>query len=106
MAKKAVKAKAPSKSEILIAIAEKTGHSRKDAGAFLDALEELLSDTISSGAGIFVLPGLLKVYVHTKKAKPEYTGTDPRTGQPRKYAARPESKVVKVKALKRLKDLT
>jgi nucleoid DNA-binding protein len=106
MAKKATKAKAPSKSEILTALAEHTGHSRKDAGAFLEALESLLSDTISKGAGIFVLPGLLKVYVHTKKAKPAYTGTDPRTGKPREYAARPESKVVKVKALKRLKDLT
>ncbi|MFM7056366.1 MAG: HU family DNA-binding protein [Planctomycetota bacterium] len=105
MAKKAVKAKAPSKSEILTALSEKTGHSRKDSGAFLDALEGLLSETISSGAGIFVLPGLLKVYIHTKKATGERMGINPRTGERQKIEARPETKVVKVKALKRLKDL-
>jgi DNA-binding protein HU-beta len=106
MAKKAAaKPKSPSKSEILNALAERTGKSRKEAGEMLEAIEGIISDNISSGPGIFTLPGLFKIYVHLKPATKERTGTDPRTGQPRTYAAKPASKVVKVRPLKKLKEL-
>ncbi|MFZ9089326.1 MAG: HU family DNA-binding protein [Planctomycetaceae bacterium] len=106
MAKKAAaKPKSPSKSEILNALAEKTGKSRKEAGEMLEALEAVISENISNGPGIFTLPGLIKIYVHQKPATKERTGTDPRTGEPRVYAAKPASQVVKVRPLKKLKEL-
>jgi nucleoid DNA-binding protein len=105
MAKKAVKPKSISKSEILNSLAEKTGNSRKEAGALLEALEAVITENVSKGPGIFTLPGLVKIYVHTKPATKERTGTNPRTGEPITYAPKPARKMVKVKALKKLKDL-
>ena len=105
MAKKASKPKSISKSDILNALAESTNQSRKEIGAVLEALEALISSNIAKGPGIFTLPGLLKIYVHSRPATKERTGTDPRTGQPRVYPAKPAKKVVKVKALKKLKEL-
>jgi nucleoid DNA-binding protein len=105
MAKKAVKPKSISKSEILNSLAEKTGNSRKEAGALLEALEAVITENVAKGPGIFTLPGLVKIYVHTKPATKERTGTNPRTGEPITYAPKPARKMVKVKALKKLKDL-
>jgi len=104
MAKKAVKPKSISKSEILNSLAEKTGNSRKEVGAVLEALEAVITENVSKGPGIFTLPGLVKIYVHTKPATKERTGTNPRTGEPITYPPKPARKMVKVKALKKLKD--
>lgn len=103
MAKKAEKAL--SKTDILNALAEKTGQSRKEAGAFVDALEAVIAENVSSGPGVFNLPGLLKIYVHTRPATKERTGRNPATGEEIKIAAKPAKKVVKVRALKKLKEL-
>jgi nucleoid DNA-binding protein len=105
MAKKAVKPKSISKSEILNSLAEKTGNSRKEVGAVLEALEAVITENVSKGPGIFTLPGLVKIYVHTKPATKERNGTNPRTGEPITYPPKPARKMVKVKALKKLKDL-
>ena len=94
-----------SKTEILNALAEATGQSRKEVGATLDALETLISANISKGPGIFTLPGMLKIYVHKKPATKEREGRNPATGETIKIAAKPASNVVKVKALKKLKEL-
>jgi nucleoid DNA-binding protein len=54
---------------------------------------------------VFNLPGLLKIYVHTRPATKERTGRNPATGEEIKIAAKPAKKVVKVRALKKLKEL-
>lgn len=103
MAKKAEKPL--SKTDILNALAESTGHSRKEVGAMIDALEALIAANISKGPGVFNLPGLLKIYVHERPATKERLGRNPATGEEIKISARPAKKVVKVRALKKLKDL-
>ncbi|MCA9017479.1 MAG: HU family DNA-binding protein [Planctomycetaceae bacterium] len=103
MAKKA--AKPLSKTEILNAIAEATELSRKDVGAVMDALEDVIAKSIKGSAGVFNLPGLLKIYVHTKPATKERMGRNPATGEEMLIKARPASKVVKAKPLKKLKEL-
>lgn len=103
MAKKAEKPL--SKTDILNALAESTGHSRKEVGAVIDALEALIAANISRGPGVFNLPGLLKIYVHERPATKERLGRNPATGEEIQIAARPAKKVVKVRALKKLKDL-
>ncbi|MFO1002202.1 MAG: HU family DNA-binding protein [Planctomycetaceae bacterium] len=94
-----------SKTDILNALADATGQSRKEVGAVLEALEALISSNVSKGPGVFNLPGLLKIYVHTRPATKERTGRNPATGEEIKIAAKPAKKVVKVRALKKLKEL-
>jgi nucleoid DNA-binding protein len=48
---------------------------------------------------------MLKIYVHKKPATKEREGRNPATGETIKIAAKPASNVVKVKALKKLKEL-
>ena len=71
----------------------------------IDALEALIAANISKGPGVFNLPGLLKIYVHERPATKERMGRNPATGEEIKIAARSAKKVVKVRALKKLKDL-
>jgi nucleoid DNA-binding protein len=94
-----------SKTEILNALAEATGQSRKDVGALLDAMESLIEANISKGPGVFNLPGLLKIYVHTRPATKERVGRNPATGEEITIKARPASKVVKARPLKKLKEM-
>jgi DNA-binding protein HU-beta len=94
-----------SKTDILNALADATGQSRKEVGAVLEAMEALIASNISKGPGVFNLPGLLKIYVHTRPATKERTGRNPATGEEIKIAAKPAKKVVKVRALKKLKEL-
>lgn len=94
-----------SKTDILNALAEATGQSKKEVGAVLEALEQLIETSISKGSGIFNMPGILKIYVHTRPATKERTGRNPATGEEIKIAAKPAKKVVKVRALKKLKEL-
>lgn len=94
-----------SKSEILNALAESTQMSRKEVDGVLQALEVLIEDNLTKGSGIFNLPGLMKIYVHEKKATPEREGRNPATGEPITISAKPASKVVKVRPLKKLKEM-
>ena len=94
-----------SKTDILNALADATGQSRKEVGAVLEALEGLIASNVSKGPGVINLPGLLKIYVHTRPATKERTGRNPATGEEIKIAAKPAKKVVKVRALKKLKEL-
>lgn len=94
-----------SKSEILNSLAETTELSRKEVSAVLEALEGLIEESLTKGSGIFNLPGLLKIYVHHKKATPQREGRNPQTGETIIIKAKPASQVVKVRPLKKLKEM-
>ncbi len=94
-----------SKTEILNELAEATELSRKDVSTVLESLEDLIEKSLTQGCGIFNLPGLMKIYVHSKKATPEREGRNPATGEPITIKAKPASKVVKVRPLKKLKEM-
>jgi nucleoid DNA-binding protein len=101
------KPKAPSKSEVLNSLAEATGLARKQVQAVLDALTAEINKSIGKkGPGVFQLPGIAKIYIHTRKAQPAKKGVLNRfTGQIQDVPAKPAKKVVKIKALKQLKDV-
>ncbi|MCA9038278.1 MAG: HU family DNA-binding protein [Planctomycetaceae bacterium] len=103
MAKKA--AKPISKTEILNALAEATGQNKKDVNAVLEALEALIESNLKKGPGIINLPGLMKIYVHERPATKERMGKNPKDGTPMLIAAKPKTKVVKVRPLKKLKEM-
>ena len=99
--------KAPTKSEIYSQIAADTGLSKKDVAAVFDSLSSQIKKSLGgrNGAGLFTLPGLLKMRVVKKPATKARKGVNPFTGQEMMFKAKPASKTVKVAALKGLKDM-
>jgi nucleoid DNA-binding protein len=107
MAKTAAK-KPPTKTEIYAAIAEATGVAKKDVGAVFDALADEVAKAVSKkGPGQFAIPGLCKIVVQHKPAQPARKGVpNPfKPGELMDVAAKPAKNVVKVRALKKLKDM-
>ena len=90
--------KVPStKSEIMVALAEAAGITKKQAVAAYDALVAIAYAGAKSPKGI-MLPGLGKMIKAKRKAR---MGRNPRTGEAMEIAA---SKVPSFKASKTLKD--
>ena len=98
--------KARTKSEIMTAIAENTGLTRKDVGAMFNALGEVIGlDVGKKGPGIFTVPGLMKITRIHKPATKARKGVNPFTGEEQMFKAKPARNVVKVRALKGLKEM-
>ena len=99
--------KAPTKSEIFRHIAEDTGLTRKDVAAVFDSMSGLIKKNLAGrgGPGTFTVPGLMKLRVVKKPATKARKGINPFTGEETVFKAKPASKVVKIAALKGLKDM-
>ncbi len=94
------------KSQMYSAIAEKTGLTRKDVSAVFDELTNIINGHIKKrGAGTFTLPGLLKITTQKIPARKARKGINPFTGEETVFKARPASIRVKVRALKKLKEM-
>lgn len=105
MAKQAASAKALTKTEVLNALADKSGLSKKEVGSVLEALTEVVNGQLSKkGPGIFTIPGLVKLKVKVKPAVPAGPRKNPFTGETTMAPAKPASRAVRVTALKKLKD--
>lgn len=107
MAKKAAAVKERfSKTQILDQIAETTGLTRKQVGAVLESLTEVIESHVNKKAvGEFVLPGLLKINTIKKPAVKARKGISPFTKEEVVFKAKPARTVVKIRALKKLKDM-
>lgn len=104
----AKKPKAPSKSEVLNAIAEETNVPKKDVAAVLDALSKEIQKAMSGrGPGMFQIPGLVKITRKNVPARAAQKGVpNPfKPGELMDRPAKPASKKVKVTALKNLKAM-
>lgn len=94
------------KSQLMAAMAEETGLSKKEVAAVYNSLSGLVGRHLKSrGAGLFTLPGLAKITVTKKAATKARKGINPFTGQEIMIAAKPARRVVKVRALKSLKQM-
>jgi nucleoid DNA-binding protein len=98
-------AKPMSKSEIAQTLSETTGLTKAQVAGVFDALTQLVGTQLNSGPGIFTMPGLLKIKVVRKPAVPARTGINPFTKQETIFKAKPARNVVKLQALKNLKQL-
>lgn len=95
-----------SKGGIVKAVMDMTALAKKDVTAVLDSLHTLIELHIKSrGPGKFVMPGMLKITVVKKPARPARKGINPFTGEETMFKAKPAHKVVKIKALKKLKEI-
>jgi len=101
------KKKPPTKTEIMAAISETTGLPKKDVAAVFEALSEEIRKSLSSrGAGMFSIPGLLKIEKKKVPARPaQKNWLNPFTKEIQERPAKPASVKIKVRPLKNLKDM-
>lgn len=94
------------KLQIITAITEETGLNRKDVTAVFSALSNLITRHVQRrGSGEFVIPDSgVKIRRVLKPRTKARMGRNPATGEAIKIAAKPATTVVKVSALKALKD--
>jgi len=85
------------KSQLMQALADKTGMSKKEVVAFMEKLTELAYSEVV-GSGEFVLPGLGKLVKVDRKAR---EGRNPATGETIQI---PAKTVVKFRVAKAAKD--
>ncbi len=94
-----------SKSGLTAHLSTASGVAPKDVKAVMAALEGAMHASVSKkGAGMFVLPGLLKITAVSVAAKPKRKGINPFTGLETTFAAKPASRKLKVRPMKKLKD--
>ena len=94
------------KSQLIAELAESTELSRKEVSAVLANLAEIMEGHIKkNGAGVFTLPGLLKMKVIRKPATKARKGINPFTGEETVFKAKPARNVVKVLPLKAVKEM-
>ena len=106
-ARKITALKAPMTKAVMISeIAGNTGLNKKQVNSVIDELAIVIERHIKSRApGKFILPGLIKVQVKKKPATKARKGINPFTGEPTTFKAKPARRVVKVTALKKLKEM-
>ena len=104
---KATAKKPPTKTEIISNIAEATDLTKKQVGAVFEALADEIRKAIAKrgGPGQFSVPGMCKIIVQRKPATKERKGINPFTGEETVFKAKPARNVIKIRALKNLKDM-
>ncbi len=94
------------KTQILNQVAENTDLSKKQVQSVLDELTAIIEGHIKKRSiGEFVLPGLLKISTVKKPATKARKGINPFTGEETMFKAKPASTAVKVRPLKKLKEM-
>lgn len=96
--------KALTRSQQVAYIAEQTSLSKKDVAAVIECFEPMIASHLK-GPGQITLAGLMKVVAVRKPATKARKGVNPFTGEPTIFKAKPARNVVKIRALKKVKDL-
>lgn len=105
--KKVNAVKAPmTKSAIMDEIGQSTGLTRKQVSSVFDGLSTVMERHIKKGGvGQFTLPGIMKIEVKRKPATKARKGINPFTGEETTFKAKPARNVVRIRPLKKLKDM-
>ena len=106
--RKVTAAKEPmTKSAIIRTISENVELKKAEVTAVFEELAHLIECHVGpkNAAGHFTLPGVLKIQRILKPAKKARKGINPFTGEETMFKAKPAHSVVKVRALKKLKDM-
>jgi nucleoid DNA-binding protein len=98
--------KAMTKSTIVAEVAENTGLTKKQVSSVFDELDILIERHIKPRSPKqFILPGLLKIEVKRKPATKARKGRNPFTGEEMMFKAKPARDIVKIRPLKKVKDM-
>ncbi|HZP39918.1 MAG TPA: HU family DNA-binding protein [Candidatus Binatia bacterium] len=95
-----------SQGEIFRTIAEQVGIARKDVAAVFETICRMVKADLSRGAaGVFKVPGLVRITVKRKPATKERVGINPFTKEQMTFKAQPARNVVRVRPVKALKEM-
>ena len=96
-----------SKTQLVTTIAESTQLSRKQVSSVLEELNLIIEGHLKKkgGAGNFTMPGLFKIVTKHKPAQKARKGIHPITKEPTTFKAKPASVQVKIRPLKKMKDM-
>lgn len=93
------------KASLTARLAQIASVEPKSVKAILAALEDTMLGAVhKKGAGVFTLPGLLKITAQAVPAKKKRFGKDPFTGEERWFDPKPATVRLKARPLKKLKD--
>lgn len=93
-------------SEIHSMIAEAAGITKKEVASVFDCLGQIINGHVKkNAAGACKIAGLMKIEVKRKPAVKARKGINPFTGEETMFKAKPARNVVKIKALKKLKEM-
>ncbi len=94
------------KSQLMTELADTAEISKKQVALVFEELSTIMHRHLKKGgAGEFTIPGLLKCVVKRKPATKSRKGINPFTGEMITFKAKPARNVVKVRALKKLKEM-
>ena len=106
MARATAISEAYTKTQTLAEIAENTGLSKKDVANVVEELSLLIQRHIKKGGcGKFTMAGLFKIQTTRKPATKERKGINPFTKEEAVFKAKPARTVIKIRPLKRMKDM-
>jgi nucleoid DNA-binding protein len=91
------------KSQLIEKIATDTEISKKEVKGVLETLASIGYKELKK-SGVFLLPGFAKFVVIKKPATKARKGTNPFTGEPMTFKAKPARKIVRARPVKAAKD--
>jgi nucleoid DNA-binding protein len=94
------------KTEIVTALCEATGLTKQQVSELFGELADLIKKNLNEkGPGVFTIPDLIQIKVVRKPATEEHKGINPFTKQEMIVKAKPATNIVKLIALKGLKEM-
>jgi nucleoid DNA-binding protein len=91
------------KSQLIEKIAGETSVAKKDVKGVLETLTTVGYKELKK-SGVFLVPGFAKFVVVKKPATKARKGTNPFTGEPMTFKAKPARKIVRARPVKAAKD--
>ncbi len=91
------------KSQLIEKISAETEVTKKEVKGVLEALATLGYKELKKN-GVFLVPGFAKFVVIKKPATKARKGTNPFTGEPMTFKAKPARKIVRARPVKAAKD--
>ncbi|MBN8969946.1 MAG: HU family DNA-binding protein [Afipia sp.] len=91
------------KSQLIEKVAGETELSKKDVKGVMESLTAIGYKELKK-SGVFLLPGFAKFVVVKKPATKARKGTNPFTGEPMTFKAKPARKIVRARPVKAAKD--
>jgi nucleoid DNA-binding protein len=92
------------KAQFASELASRTGMAKSQISSVLSAMTEVVAIEVGAGRPI-AIPGLVKITSVRKAATHAHPGINPFTKEPIMVKAKPARNVVKVRALKALKEM-